>query len=74
MSFPEAATVFGDPLAATVPHRPHSHGEERFATCGTSERGRVRAVQHTERDQRIRLISAREATRHERRQSEQGTL
>lgn len=74
VSFPEAATVFGDPLAATVPDRPHSHGEARFATFGRSERGRLLAVQHTEREQRIRLISAREASRHERLQYEQGPV
>ena len=74
VSFPEATTVFGDPLAATLPDRPHSHGEERFATFGRSARGRVLAVQHTEREQRLRLISARETTRHEQRQYEQGTL
>lgn len=74
VSFAEAATVFADPLAATVPDRPHSRGEERFAIFGRSERGRVLAVQHTEREDRIRLISAREATRHERSQYEDGTL
>ena len=52
VSFAEAATVSGDPLAATVPDRPHSHGEERFATFGRSARGRLLAVQHTEREQR----------------------
>ena len=66
--------MFGDPLAVTVPDRAHSQGEERFAIFGRSDRGRVLAVQHTERDALIRLISAREATPHERRQYEQGTL
>ena len=74
VSFAEAATVFGDPLALTVPDRPHSLGEERFAIFGRSDRGRVLAVQHTERGDRVRLISAREATRHERSQYEDGTL
>ena len=72
--FVEAATVFGDPLAVTVPDRAHSRGEERFAIFGRSDRGRVLAVQHTEQGNRIRLISAREATRHERSQYEDGTL
>ena len=66
VSFGEAATVFGDPLALTLPDRPHSLGEERFAIFGRFDRGRVLAVQHTKHDRRIRLISAREATRRER--------
>jgi len=74
VSFPEAATVFADPLAVTVPDRPHSLSEERFAIFGRSDRGRILAVQYTERDHRIRLISAREATRHERSQYEDDTL
>jgi len=74
VTFAEAATVFGDPLAVTVPDRAHSLGEPRFAIFGRSDRGRVLAVQHTERDDLIRLISAREATRHERSQYEDGTL
>lgn len=74
VSFAEAVTVFGDPLALTITDRPHSLGEERFAIFGRSDRGRILAVQHTEREHRIRLISAREATRHERSQYEDGTF
>ena len=73
VSFAEASTVFGDPLALMVPDPRHSHGEVRFAIFGTSTRGRLLAVLHTERGERIRLISAREATRHERAVYETGT-
>ena len=66
VSFPEATTVFGDPLSITVPDPRHSHGEARFAIFGMSDRGRLLAVLYTERTDRLRLISAREATRHER--------
>jgi uncharacterized protein len=69
VSFPEAATVFADPLSVTVPDPRHSHGEARFAIFGVSDRGRLLAVLYTERGdqgERLRLISAREATRRER--------
>lgn len=49
VSFGEASTVFGDPLSVTVVDVRHSHGEERFAIFGTSARGRVLAVLHSER-------------------------
>lgn len=74
VSFPEAGTVFADPLSVTVPDPRHSHGEARFAIFGVSSRGRVLAVLHTERGGRVRLISAREATRRERAAYEEGTL
>jgi uncharacterized DUF497 family protein len=66
VSFPEAASVFADPLSVTVPDPRHSHGEARFAIFGVSNRGRLLAVLYTERTERFRLISAREATRRER--------
>jgi uncharacterized protein len=66
VSFPEAATVFADPLSVSVPDPRHSHGEARFAIFGVSDRGRLLAVLYTERAERLRLISAREATRLER--------
>ena len=68
--FEEASTVFGDPLAVLLPDPDHSHGEERFLVLGMSSRWRVLVVSHAERPPRTRLISARPATRHERRQYE----
>ena len=68
--FEEASTVFGDPLAMLLPDPDHSHGEERFLVLGMSSRRRVLVVSHAERPPRTRLISARPATRHERRQYE----
>jgi uncharacterized protein len=44
----------------------HSHGEARFAIFGVSDRRRLLAVLYTERTERLRRISAREATRRER--------
>ncbi|NCO35274.1 MAG: BrnT family toxin [Armatimonadetes bacterium] len=72
VSFEEATTVFGDPLAMNMPDPDHSIDEERFVLLGTSHRLRLLVVAYAERGTRTRLISAREATRRERRQYEQG--
>lgn len=66
VSFEEAASVFGDSMAYTFADPDHSAGEARWLTFGMSGKGRVLAVIHTERRGKIRLISARVATRHER--------
>ena len=50
----------------TVEDARYSYGEQRFVTFGLLH-GRVVAVVHTERETRIRLISARKATRYEQR-------
>jgi hypothetical protein len=71
VSFPEASTVFGDPLSITVPDPDHSIGEARFLTIGMSHRQRLLVVAHTDRDDVIRLIHARVATRSEREAYEQ---
>ena len=70
VSFEEASAVFGDPMALLLPDPDHSLGEERFLVLGMSSRRRVLVVSHAERPPRTRLISARPATRHERRQYE----
>lgn len=71
VSFPEAATVFGDPLSVTFPDPDHSTDEDRFVTIGSSDRAHVLVVSHTDRDERIRIISARKATRRERKAYEE---
>jgi len=70
VSFQEATTVFGDPLAATIPDPDHSIGEERLITMGHSSAGKLLVVSHLEEGDIIRIISAREATSHERRDYE----
>ena len=72
VSFQEAATVFGDPLAMTYFDPDHSDEEDRFATFGHSSAGRLLVVAHTDRENRTRVISARKATPKERRQYEEG--
>lgn len=66
VSFNEAATVFGDPLSMTFFDPDHSIDENRYITIGLSHLGRLLVVAHTDRDDRIRIISARKATHRER--------
>jgi uncharacterized DUF497 family protein len=72
VSFEEAATRFADPLSVTVNDPRHSPGEERFIVVGQSSNSRLLAVMFTERSEIIRIISARLATAHERREYEEG--
>ena len=72
VSFVEASSVFGDPLAITVDDLLHSDDEERYITVGTSDDGRLLIVSHTLRDAVIRIISARRTTRRERKDYEDG--
>jgi uncharacterized DUF497 family protein len=72
VSFQEAATVFGDPLAWTYPDPDHSDGERRWVTLGHSEQERLLVVAHVGIDEIVRIISAREATRRERHFYEEG--
>lgn len=67
VSFQEAASVFDDPLSITFPDPNHSAEEERLVIIGHSQRGRLLFVSHTDRGQYTRVISAREATRREKR-------
>ena len=70
VAFEEAATIFGDPISRTIRDPDHSFDEDRFVTVGLSKQRRLLLVVHTERDDRVRLISARRATRRESRQYE----
>ena len=72
VTFAEAATVFTDWLSDTNPDFWHSFDEERFLTIGKSAQDRILVVSHTDREGKIRLISAREATPAERRGYEDG--
>ena len=66
VSFEEASSVFGDPLGLIVDDPRHSHGEKRHVLLGSSERHRLLAVMFTEREEVIRVISARKVSRRER--------
>ena len=71
VSFEEASTAFGDPLSITVDDPDHSENEARFILVGQSFMGKLLIVVHSELEEGIRLISAREATLRERRTYEQ---
>ena len=72
VNFHEAATVFGDPLAITFYDPDHSDDEDRYLTFGTSQDGHLLIVSHCDRDKTTRIISARRASRKERRFYENG--
>jgi uncharacterized protein len=71
VSFEEAASSFGDFLSITIADPYHSMSEERYLLIGMSTSGRLLVVAHTERNDEIRIISARLATRHERKPYEE---
>lgn len=70
VSFEQAETIFEDPMAITYPDPDHSNTEEREITIGKAEDQIILTVAHTERSGRIRLISARRATKAEQRRYE----
>ena len=67
ISFEEAATVFMDPLEIAIYDPAHGITEHRFISIGQSLKGRMLVVSYTERAGRIRIITARQPTRRERR-------
>ena len=71
VSFDEATTVFRDALSITIADPDHSGSEDRFIDLGMSHRGRLIVVSYTERKHKIRIISARRATRTERKSYEE---
>ena len=71
VSFDEASTVFQDVLSATIADPLHSTAEERFVLIGNSCHNRLLVVVHTDRGDRVRIISARPATKRERRDHEE---
>ncbi|MCG3131169.1 MAG: hypothetical protein FLDDKLPJ_01946 [Phycisphaerae bacterium] len=70
VTFEEASTVLGDAFSLTIEDELHSREENRFVTIGRSTANRVLVVVHADRREAIRLISARPATRRERKQYE----
>lgn len=72
VSFEEAATALSDPMAATGADPDHSIAEERYITFGVSKAGRLLVISHTEKEETIRIISARMASKGEREIYEEG--
>ncbi len=71
VTFDEASAVFRDPLGGTVYDRDHSAAEDRFITIEADRRRHILVAIHTDRGDRIRIISAGPATRAERRLDEE---
>ena len=67
VAFQESMTIFDDPEFITVVDGEHSFDEDRYITIGMSNLGRLLMVAHTDLSGRIRIISAREATKREER-------
>jgi len=72
VSFQEAATVFADPLSLIFDDPDRSSYEQRYLTAGLSAQGRHVIVAHADRGGRIRIISARELIKRERKFYEEG--
>jgi len=72
VSFAEAISAFMDPLSLTVPDPEHSESEERYLLLGENHKRLLLVVSHTDKGDRIRIISVRKADRRERREYEQG--
>ena len=72
VTFQEAATIFGDPLAITFDDPDHSMSENQYITFGLSLQKRLIVVSHTERGDRTRIINARLMDRKEIRIYEEG--
>jgi len=71
VSFDEAGTAFRDTLSLTIYDPLHSEEEDRFVLMGNSHKDRLLVVVHTVRGDNIRLISARKASKKERKQYEE---
>jgi len=73
LSFEEAATVFADPLAFVFDDVEHTRAEQRALIIGHTSKNKVIIVPFTERDQHIRIISARKATKKEKQDYEENS-
>jgi len=71
ITFEEAKTVFNDPLSITIDDPDHSYGEYHYIDIGLSSGGEVLVVWYTERNENIRIIGCRKATRSERKKYEE---
>jgi uncharacterized protein len=74
VAYSEAMTVFADALSVTGYDPRHADDEDRFLTMGVSVHGRLLVVSHTDRGDVVRIISARAATRRERKDYEDGNF
>lgn len=73
VSFVEALTVFADPVARIFDDPDHSSDERREIIIGYSRRPRLLIVGFTQRAGRVRIITARRASRAETKRHEENT-
>lgn len=66
VTFEKAKTVFNDPFASTIDNPDHSEDEDRYLGIGLSSKGRLLVVWYTEKNENIRIIGCRKATKYER--------
>lgn len=71
VSFEEGKTIFNDPFVLTFPDADSSESEDRYINIGLSAKSRILVLTHTERRDRIRIVSCRKATAGERRYYEE---
>lgn len=74
VSFEDGKTIFNDPFLFTFTDEKHSTNEERFINIGLSANGRILVLTHTERQDKIRIISCRKATAREKKFYEEGSF
>jgi uncharacterized DUF497 family protein len=74
VSFEEGKTIFNDSFLFTFSDNEHSANEERFINIGFSANGRILVLTHTERQDKIRIVSCRKATTQERRFYEENSF
>lgn len=72
VSFEEAQTVFDDPFYVDFYDPDHSENEDRYIIFGASSQNRILLVSYTERGNKIRIISARLATKQEQKSYQDG--
>ncbi len=65
ITFEEASTVFADILSVTFPDIQDAIHEERYLIIGLSSNNRILVIAHLYRDETVRIISARQATKRE---------
>lgn len=71
VSFEEVMTIWNDELTVFLHDPSHSDNEPRYMMIGYSSKNNLLFVSFTERNQRIRIISARKATKYERKRHEE---
>ncbi len=73
VKFEEAISIWNDEFAALISDISHSDDEKRYLFIGYSDKNNLLFVSFTERNDKIRIISARKATKFERKRHEENS-